>query len=94
MNEVVLIIVSWLPVLVESGFFVVIVKFLDKQLKNHFSTPEKLIKEIKDLKASNAALNKQVALVIEENHKIQRENHRLMMKEKGFRDYDEEVSKN
>lgn len=94
MNEVVLIIVSWLPVLVESGFFVFIVKYFGKQLKNHFSTPEKLIKELKDLKSSNAAINKQLALVIEENHKIQRENHKLIMKEKGFRDYDEEVSKN
>ena len=94
MNETLLLVLNWLPVLVESGIFVFLVKFLAKKLKDHFSTPERLKKEIEKLNSSIAALNKQVSIIIEDNHRLERENHRLMMKSKGFKDYDEEVSKN
>ena len=94
MNEVLLLVATWIPVVVESGLFVWLIKFIDKKIKNHFSTPTKLVNEIKDLRASNGALNKQIAMVIEENRKLQRLNQKLLMKEKGFLNYDEEVSKN
>jgi regulator of replication initiation timing len=94
MNDILLLVATWIPVVVESGLFVWLIKFIDKKIKNHFSTPNKLVNEIKDLRASNGALNKQIAMVIEENRKLQRLNQKLLMKEKGFLNYDEEVSKN
>ena len=94
MNETLLLILTYLPLVAESGLFVVIAKFLAKQLKEHFSTPEKMIKETKDLKGSVAALNSQVAVLIEENRKLLRQNEKLTMQLKGFKDYGEDVKKN
>lgn len=89
MNDILLLVLTWIPVIAESGLAVVLVKYIAKKLEKHFSTPEKLLGEIKELRASNGALNKQIAMVIEENRKLQRQNHKLLMKEKGIVDYEE-----
>lgn len=93
MNETLLLVLAWLPAVAESGLFIFVAKFFKKQLDKHFSLPNQIVNEIKELRASNAALNSQVAVVIEENRKLQRINEKLSSQLKGFKDY-EEVSKN
>ena len=94
MNEVLLIVLTWLPVVAESGLFVIVAKFLAKKMKDHFSTPENMLKEVKDAKASIGALHREIADLIAENRKLIRLNEQLTMKLKGFKDYDEEIKKN
>ena len=94
MNETLLLILAWLPVVAESGFFAIFARFLAKKMKEHFSIPEKIAKEVKELRSSTAALNSQCATLIEENRKFLRQNEKLSLQLKGIKNYDEEVSKN
>lgn len=94
MNETLLLILTWLPVVAESGLFVALIKVLAKKMKEHFSMPEKIAKEVKELRSSTAALNSQCATLIEENRKLLKQNEKLYLQLKGIKNYDEEVSKN
>ena len=94
MNEILLLVLAWLPVVAESGLFVALIKFLAKKMKEHFTMPEKIVNETKELKGSVGALNKQIAMLIEENRKLLRQNENLVMKLRGFKNYGENVEKN
>ena len=94
MNETLLLVLTWIPVVVESSLFVALIKVLAKKIKEHFSMPEKLVKETKSVNGNVGALNKQVAMLIEENRKLLKQNENLIMQLKGFKEYGEDVRKN
>lgn len=94
MNETLLLILTWLPVVAESGLLVFAAKFLAKKIKDHFSIPEKQLQEAKQLKSEMRQLNSYNAKLAEDNQKLQTQIHNLTMQLKGFINYGEDVKKN
>ena len=84
MNETLLLVLTWLPVLAESGLFVVIAKFFAKKLKEHFSIPAEMVKENKELKSEVSKLYKRLSDEIEESKKMREELERFSIQLKGL----------
>lgn len=89
MNGTVLLILSCLPLVAETGFFVVIAKFFAKKLKDHFSIPGKIVDELKDVKSEIRKLNSRNYDLSKENKELTQKVENLTMQLKGFRDYGE-----
>lgn len=94
MNDTLLLVLTWLPVVAESGLLVFAAKFLAKKIKDHFSIPEKSLQETKELKAEMKKLNSYNAKLAEENEKLQSQLNNLTMQLKGHLNYGEDVKKN
>ena len=94
MNQIVTLVLTWLPLLFESGLLIYIIRFIAKELKKHFSIPEKLVTEIKDLKLEIRNVNNNNAKISEENKKLQDQVYRLTMQLKGINVYGEKERKN
>lgn len=84
MNEILLLVLTWLPVVAESGLFVVIAKFVARKLKEHFSIPEKIIKENSELRGEVGKLNKRLSDELEETKKLKEDLERLTLQLKGI----------
>ena len=84
MNEIVLLVLTWLPVVAESGLFAVIAKFIAKKMKDHFSIPEKIVKENSELRAEVGRLNKRINEEVEEIRKLREELNRFSLQIKGI----------
>ena len=93
MSEIVLIILTWLPVVAESGLFVLIVKFISRQLKEHFSLPKRVVDESKALRSELAATNKKLLSLSEENIELKEEVHKLILELRGIK-ANESIKKN
>lgn len=93
MNEKLLLVLSWLPVLAESGLFAVIARFIAKQLKEHFSLPKENVEENKKLKNEIARLNTRVTSLSEENVNLRQEIHNLILELRGIK-ANESIKKN
>ena len=85
MNEIVLLVLTWLPVIAESGLFVFIVKFMAKQLKEHFSLPKRFADENKELRCEVARVNKKLISLSEENIELKEEIHKLILELRGIK---------
>lgn len=93
MNEILLLVLTWLPVLAESGLFVIVGKFLSKQLKEHFSLPKRIVEESKELKREISSLNQKLASLAGENAGLKEEIHKLILEMRGIK-ANESVKKN
>lgn len=94
MNQVVLLVLTWLPVVAQTGLFAFIAKFISKKMKEHFDTPERTNKEIKELRSELGKLNKNNCDLIEYTKKLLEDNKNLKMQFKGIKNYGENVKKN
>lgn len=93
MSEIVLIILTWLPVVAESGLFVLVVKFLAKQLKEHFSLPKRIVEESRELKREISSLNQKLAYLAGENSGLKEEIKNLILEMRGIK-ANESIKKN
>lgn len=84
MNETLLLVLTWLPVVVESGLFVALAKFYAKRLKEHFLLPEKIVKENSELRGEVGKLNKRLSEEIEESKKLKEELEKFSLQLKGI----------
>ena len=84
MNETLLLVLTWLPVVAESGLFVAVARFLAKRLKEHFSLPEKIVKENSELRGEVGKLNKRLSEEIEESKKLKEELEKFSLQLKGI----------
>ena len=84
MNETLLLVLTWLPVLAESGLFIAVAKFLSKKLKDHFSVPTEMVKENKELRGEVAKLNKRLSEEIEAGKELREEYERFSIQLKGL----------
>lgn len=94
MKEIILIIVSWIPVPVISLLLAVAAKYIGKKIKDNVELPEKNLDELKALKSEMRQLNSHNAKLSEENQQLQTQIHNLTMQLKGFINYGEDVKKN
>ena len=93
MNEVLLIVLTWLPVVAESGLLVILAKVFKKLLKEHFSIPEKIVKENKELRGDIVNLNKGLMNLSEENRALKEEIRKLILEMRGIKSH-ESIKKN
>ena len=84
MNDILLLVLTWLPVVAESGLFVVIAKFVAKKTKDHFSIPEKIVKENSELRGEVGKLNKRLNEEVEEVKKLREELNRFSLQLRGI----------
>ena len=84
MNDILLLVLTWLPVVAESGLFVVIAKFVAKKTKDHFSIPEKIVKENSELRGEVGKLNKRLNEEVEEVKKLREEPNRFSLQLRGI----------
>ena len=92
-STIVLLILTWLPVIAESGLFAVVGVFIEKTLKEHFSIPNKLTKEIKEQKNQIAELNRQIRLLLDDNANLRTEIYKNTLEMRGIRS-NESIKKN
>lgn len=91
MNDIILLILSWLPLIPETALGIVLVVAIKKALKDHFTLPfkllevnEKLSKENNDLKKDNADLKKDLIIIKEMLTSVSEDVDRIELKQKGF----------
>ena len=84
MNETLLLVLTWLPVVAESGLFVAVARFLAKRLKEHFALPEKIVKENSQLRSEVSNLNKRLTEELEETRKLKEQLERFSLQLKGI----------
>ena len=84
MNEIVLLVLTWFPVIANSGLFVVIAQFIAKKLKDHFSIPEKIVKENSELRGEVGRLSKRLNEQVEEIRKLREELNRFLLQIRGI----------
>ena len=94
MKEIILIIVSWIPVPVISLLLAAAAKYIGKKIKDNVKLPEKNLDELKALKAEMKKLNSYNAKLVEENENLQSQLSNLAMQLKGHLNYGEDVKKN
>ena len=93
MNQTLLLVLAWLPVVAESGLFIAVAKFLASKLKEHFSTPKKLTEEIKEVKSQLVANNKNNIALQQENELLREELHKCILEMRGIK-ANESIKKN
>ena len=93
MNDIVLLILTWLPVGTESVLLIFVVRFIAKKIKEHFSIPTELLSEIKKQREESVKLNNKLAILSDENGELRKELYRLRLESKGIK-VNESVKKN
>ena len=84
MNETLLLVLTWIPIVAESGLFIAIAKFIAKKLKDHFSVPEEMVKENKELRGEVAKLNKRISEEVESNRQMREKLENFSLQLKGI----------
>lgn len=93
MNEILLLVLTWLPLLAESGLLVFVIRYIAKQLSKHFSIPHKIVEENKALKSELAASNKKLSNLEEKVSILIEETHNNTLQMKGIK-VNESIKKN
>lgn len=95
MNEILFLILAWLPIPVEATFLVIIFKILIKKVSDSVSVPEKQLKATKELDAKIGYLSREITHLVEINESLHKDNIALKMQLRGHKHYGEEqVKKN
>ena len=95
MNEILFLILAWLPIPVEATFLVIIFKILIKKVSDSVSVPEKQLKATKELDAKIGYLSREITHLAEVNENLHKDNIALKMQLRGHKHYGEEqVKKN
>jgi len=88
MKEVLVLILSWLPVPIEFAGLILACKFLGKKMKETVSEPSKAIKATEKVSQEISALNAKLKDSIELNCKLLAENEQLRKEKKGLAKYE------
>lgn len=84
MNEILLLILSYLPIPVELAFFLLIAKFIKGLLSKASALPDKLVKETTETKNAVVRVVSQNEDLKQINEKLAQENEELKALLKGF----------
>lgn len=84
MNNIVLLILNYLPPVASLGGLVVVGKVFLKKLSDKVKVPDKLLEEIKEVKSVNYKLNKQNEELLSKLDKVIEENEELKLRAKGI----------
>lgn len=93
MNEILLLVLTWLPVGAESALLIFVVRFISKKIKEHFSIPTELLSEIKKQREESVKLNNKLAVLSDENGELKKELYKLRLESKGIK-VNESIKKN
>lgn len=95
MNEILFLILAWLPIPVEATFLIILFKMVIKKVGESVSLPEKQLKATKRLEEQGASLFREITQLKEINEQLHKDNVELKMQLRGFKRYGEEqVKKN
>ena len=95
MEQILLLIFSWIPVPVELTFLLILLARAKKIIKDAVSIPEKQLKATQALQEQVKNQNSQLTKVIEENEQLHKDNVELKLELRGHRKYGkDEVKKN
>ena len=88
MNNILVLILSWLPVPIEFAGIVLACKFLSKKVKETVSEPSKAIKASEKVSQELSALNAKLKECLDLNCKLLSENEQLRRERKGLTKYE------
>lgn len=95
MNEILFLILAWLPIPVEATFLIILFKMVIKKIGESVSLPEKQLKTTQKLEGQVASLSRSISELVEINEQLHKDNVELKMQLRGFKRYGEEqVKKN
>lgn len=94
MNDIVILILTWLPLIPESALLVFAIKFISKKIKEHESLPDKVLSEVKKANHENAILCKDNQEIKEMLVKALKDNEELKLRIKGVLPHGEIIRKN
>ena len=83
MNEILLLILTWLPIPVEVAGFIVVLKVMLKEIVKKLEIPDKLVKVTDNMRKEMYELNKANAEIIALNKKLLEDNEQLKLQLKG-----------
>lgn len=95
MNEILLLILTWVPIPAELVFMIFIFVGIKKRVNNAVSTPEKQLEKLGQLEKKIGFLASQLMKSNEENEQLHKDNVSLKMELRGHNRYGEKhVSEN